>query len=312
MNMQPTRVIYISGSGRSGTTVLNDILDTINGVSAFGEIWGTWSSALDLDHLCGCGLRFAECAVWSDVAGEHISREAIKETEEQLMATCQIRRVWSASNLREEEDLVAFSKAVGGVYRSLATATGADTIVDSSKTTAFALLAGSDSSVDMRIVHIIRDPRAVVASWSKQKAVEYGTHVASLDARKLSGILRRWIFFNTVGLWRLKRRYPTLVIKMEDLVADPASTLDAVRVFADVDQSTQIVNDDGSITIGGAHSVSGNPGRFAEGPTQLRAPETWRTSLPLWKRTLVTVVTFPVMLRYGYRIWAKPASRPPT
>jgi sulfotransferase family protein len=312
MNMQPTRVIYISGSGRSGTTVLNDILDTINGVSAFGEIWGTWASALDLDHLCGCGLRFAECTVWSAVAGEHISRDEIKETEERLMATCQIRRVWRESSLREEEDLVAFSKTVGGVYRSLATATGASTIVDSSKTTAFALLAGSDSSVDMRIVHIIRDPRAVVASWSKQKAVEYGTHVASLDARKLSGILRRWIFFNTVGLWRLKRRYPTLVIKMEDLVADPASTLDAVRVFAEVDRSTQIVNDDGSITIGGAHSVSGNPGRFAEGPTQLRAPETWRTSLPLWKRTLVTVVTFPVMLRYGYRIWAKPASRPPT
>lgn len=312
MNKQPTRVIYISGSGRSGTTVLNDILDTVDGVAVFGEIWGTWSSAMDLSHLCGCGVLFADCEIWSDVAGSHIPRDEIKETNARLMATCQIRRVWRESNLHSEDDLVAFAETVSGVYRSLASASGAGTVVDSSKTTAFALLAGSASDVDMRIVHIIRDPRAVVASWSKQKAVEYGTHVASLDSRKLSGILRRWIFFNTVGLWRLRRKYPTLILKMEDLVADPEGTLDAIRVFAEIDHSKRLVNEDGTITIGGAHSVSGNPGRFAKGPTRLRAEETWRTELPLWKRVFVTVVTYPVMLRYGYRVLAKPASRAPS
>ncbi len=311
MNKQPTRVIYISGSERSGTTVLNDILDTVDGVAAFGEIWGTWSSAMDPTHLCGCGVLLSECEVWSEVAGSHIPRDEIKETNARLMATCQIHRVWRESNLRNEEDIVAFAETVSGVYRSLASASGVDTVVDSSKTTAFALLAGSASDVDMRIVHIIRDPRAVVASWSKQKAVEYGTHVASLDSRKLSGILRRWIFFNTVGLWRLKRKYPTLVIKMEDLVADPAGTLDTIRAFAEIDQSKNMVNEDGTITIGGAHSVSGNPGRFAKGPTRLRAEETWRTELPLWKQVFVTVITYPVMLRYGYRAWAKPASHGP-
>ena len=87
------------------------------------------------------------------------------------------------------------------------------------------------------------------------------------------------------------------------MVANHATVLDAIRSFAEIDRLSPLVNQDGTITIGGAHTVAGYPDRFTSGPTLLRAPETWRTSLPLWKRVFVTVVTFLVMLRFGYYMW---------
>lgn len=303
MNMQSTRVIYISGAGRSGTTVLNDILDTVEGVAAFGEIWNTWTVAQDPAHLCGCGRLLAECETWFGVVGPNPVQDEIRTINEQRMAVARIRQGWRWRRLRDDDAFNAFAETVAGVYRSLASASGVDTVVDSSKTPAFALVAGSADSVDMRVVHLVRDPRAVIASWSRQKSVTFGTTVERLETRRFIRIVRQWIFFNTVGLSLLKRRFPTLVVRMEDLVANPATVVDAIRRFAEIDRSSPLVNQDGTITIGGAHTVAGNPDRFTIGPTLLRAPETWRTSLPLWKRVFVTVVTFPVMLRFGYYTW---------
>ena len=299
--MQSTRVIYISGAGRSGTTVLNDILDTVDGVAAFGEIRGTWMSAQDASHLCGCGVLLAECVVWSAVVGPHISRDELKRIDEQRLAVSRIRRVWRPRIFRDEQAVSEFTETVASVYRSLASATGAHTVVDSPKTPAFALPLATESGIDMRVVHLVRDPRAVVASWSRSKSVKYGSRVELLERRGLIAIVGEWLFFNTFGLRALRRNFPTLVVRMEDMVADPGATLKAIRKFAKVDWSSPLLNEDGMIVIGGAHSVAGNPDRFARGPTRLRSPESWRTSLPLWKRHFVTVATYPVMRNFGYR-----------
>ena len=60
----PVRVLYLTGSGRSGTTVINSILGQLGGAFAGGELRYLWRRGVVENHLCGCGRTFDECPVW--------------------------------------------------------------------------------------------------------------------------------------------------------------------------------------------------------------------------------------------------------
>src|ERR1700732_3473702 len=65
-----TVVLYIAGTGRSGSTVLANILGEVEGVFAAGEVRYLWQRGLKENRLCGCGLTVRECPVWSKVLAQ--------------------------------------------------------------------------------------------------------------------------------------------------------------------------------------------------------------------------------------------------
>jgi hypothetical protein len=46
----------------------------------------------------------------------------------------------------------------------------------------------------------------------------------------------------------------------------------------------------------------GNPMRLETGHVQLRLDEAWRTDMRVMDRATVTALTWPLLLRYGYRL----------
>src|SRR5579872_7123206 len=62
-----TAVLYIAGTGRSGSTVLANILGEVDGVFAAGEVRYLWQRGLKESRLCGCGLPVRDCPVRSQV-----------------------------------------------------------------------------------------------------------------------------------------------------------------------------------------------------------------------------------------------------
>jgi len=48
------------------------------------------------------------------------------------------------------------------------------------------------------------------------------------------------------------------------------------------------------------HTVAGNPVRMRSGPLKLRVDDAWRAAMPAADRRLVTLLTFPLLARYGY------------
>ena len=286
----------------SDLTVLSGILDTIDDVSSFGEVWHFWRVAQDDDHQCGCGQTLTDCPMWGPAIREYASLSEMQTIETLRGSVSRNRQIWRIGRRMKRKDpgLRRFTDAATGMYRALALSAKCATLVDSSKTPAFAMLVGSSPDVSMRVVHLVRDPRAVVESWSRQKTIHGTGYSESLGTRSLVDVVREWIFFNTIGLSLIRRRFPTMVVRLEDLVADPTTTLEAIRGFAGVDVAASLVDQDGQVVLGGAHSVTGNPDRFVTGPTKLRASEAWRTSLPWWKKAVVTAITYPVMRRYDY------------
>src|SRR6266550_3928756 len=60
-------VVYIAGSGRSGSTLLERALGEIPGFVNVGELIDLYRRVAEHGERCGCGQEFAECPFWSQV-----------------------------------------------------------------------------------------------------------------------------------------------------------------------------------------------------------------------------------------------------
>jgi hypothetical protein len=63
------RVVYITGFGRSGSTVLNITLGQHADVIATGELGNLSRRVWHSDEYCSCGARVRSCPFWSAVVG---------------------------------------------------------------------------------------------------------------------------------------------------------------------------------------------------------------------------------------------------
>ena len=92
-------------------------------------------------------------------------------------------------------------------------------------------------------------------------------------------------------------------LRYEDFVSTPtvylAETL--VRVgFDDEAGGLHNVVRGREISLSSDHTVSGNPGRFRSGNIELKPDEEWRVKMRGADKNVVTALTAPLLLRYGY------------
>jgi hypothetical protein len=60
------KVLYIAGSGRSGSTFLGQVLGQVPGFCFVGETLYAWHT-FDQHRLCGCGTPLVDCTFWHAV-----------------------------------------------------------------------------------------------------------------------------------------------------------------------------------------------------------------------------------------------------
>jgi hypothetical protein len=164
-------LIYIVGSGRSGSTVVERILDSAPGVVSVGEISSLWRVELS-ELMCSCGERMWKCPFWSAVMSDcHLDSGAIRSLHELEHAV--VRNKFLIAN-RFDVDAISddfrVSEYTGWqelIYSSVRRTSGQEIIVDSSKSgpRAWLLL----KPFDPMYLHVYRHPRDVIASWRKPK-----------------------------------------------------------------------------------------------------------------------------------------------
>jgi hypothetical protein len=74
------KVISIVGAGRSGSTLLERTLATIDGFDSVGELWRIWESS-QRNSLCGCGLQIKDCPAWNIILSSFDKNEIGKTIE---------------------------------------------------------------------------------------------------------------------------------------------------------------------------------------------------------------------------------------
>ncbi|MDH3706555.1 MAG: sulfotransferase [Acidimicrobiia bacterium] len=304
----PVPLIYIGGVGRSGSTLLNDLLGQHPDAVAVGELVHLFQRGLVENNLCGCGQRFGVCPFWQavghDVGGdwdaaagaEYLAMKArVDRNRHSLSLLSPVSTPGFAASLRAWGSF--YDRLIGALRRQ----TGATVVVDSTKQISTALLLRRLGGVDLRIVHLVRDSRGVAFSWTKEKRkVEVVDDDAMMNRYPPALMGWRWLSWNVVFASFRLLGVPVLTLRYEDLIDDPDASLRRVLTFAGLEPGSLPFVAGSTVDLQPVHSVAGNPSRFDRGSVSLRRDEAWRQQMPRSARRWVTVLTAPLLARYGY------------
>jgi hypothetical protein len=185
------------------------------------------------------------------------------------------------------------------LYRAIQKVFGCRVIVDSSKHPMYAHLLQSVEGIEPYVLHLTRDPRASAYSFLR-KRVSNGNLLWVKDLAPFSASLR-WTYKHTaLELLNRSFRNPRLLLRHEDFVANPQESLRRVLQFVGEPQSALPLREGCALNLDPQHTVSGNPSRFIRGQVELRENYAWKTGLKRPHRALVTVLTSPLLVKYGY------------
>jgi hypothetical protein len=308
---QQLSVLYVGGMPRSGSTLTDLMLHQLPGHIGVGELFYLWRNGLAHDGLCACAETFSACPFWAEVGqvafggwsqmdAEHVMR--LQGQVDRTSAIPLLLSPWRPKKFAAQ--LAEYSEILRKLYAAIATVSGEQVVVDSSKRPSLAYILRSMPDIDLSVVQVVRDPRGVAFSFNKHVALPEGAALRNEMPRSTTRkVSRRWVTVNALigALGRLG--VPLTRVRYEDLVGQPDVELGKVLALTDQDAPQGVfdyVTAEG-ITVPRTHVVAGGRIRLASGRMPLRLDEQWRRDMPARSRRLVSLMTAPARRRYGYQ-----------
>ncbi len=299
-------VVYIAGSGRSGSTLLERALGAIPGFVNVGELIDLFRRVVRDDELCGCGQAFSACPFWSAVGHRAFGgwdsalAAELRHTQPQVARQRHLLRLLAPDVGRAFGlDARRYRQLNALLFQAALDEAGARVVVDASKWPAQALaLRGPE--IDLRVIHLVRDVRGVAFSMVKRDVARPHTTAAG-------GVMTRTGPARTATGWTLAQTEIDLIrltgtpmtrMRYEDLVSQPRRAIeDALRSIG-IDPAELSLGHvrQGELDLGPSHGLSGNPSRFTHGLIPLHLDEDWRTRMSLTSRSIVTSIALPQLL----------------
>jgi hypothetical protein len=304
--MEKVRIVYVAGSGRSGSTVLGQVLGAIPNWAFCGELRQGFS-ILAANNVCGCGAPAQACDFWRAVvehAFDGFDRDMI-ERASYLTQRVSLHRhsLVHLSPLKAPafvRETAEYADIVTRVYQGIRSVSGCDVIVDSSKIPSYYFILKQADQLDIKVAHIVRDSRAVVYSNQRKKydpSNTWGREYLLQQGLALTAVA--WNLKNAFISSAIARGDESVLLRYEDFVAAPDKALRQVVDLVDPEQSPPPIRG-GQLEVGTQHTLGGNPVKFRTGPVQLRLDDEWQSMMGQGHRVLVTGLTWPMIAAYGY------------
>ena len=306
------RVLYVGGLGRSGSTLIERLIGQLPGVCPVGELVHLWERGITEGERCGCGEPFRQCLFWRQVGAAAFGGWDQVEVSRVAALRFRVDRnrfipALARRDLRPKmrQVLTEYISYYTRMYAAITQVSGCELVVDSSKHPSLAHCLRWHADVDLRVLHLVRDSRAVAYSWSRQVLRPDTDRQSYMTRYSPAMAAGQWNAQNAAFHLLARRGCPTMRLKYEDFIAEPELILRRVTGFAGLpaQASYPFLKADGTSCwayLGGGHSVSGNPMRFATGQVPIRRDERWRTSMPKVQQRAVTALTLPLLAGYGY------------
>src|SRR5690625_3258725 len=158
------------------------------------------------------------------------------------------------------------------IYRAAAIVAGATIVIDSSKQASLPYVLRYAQGIDLRVLHCVRDSRAVAYSWSKNVfRPESQTGGATYMTRyppALSAL--KWLQHNSVVDGLNLRGVPTRRVRYEDWVSAPAETVQSALQSGQLSRRDNPSPSDEWAGLPMAHPCSGRPTPLPRAPAQKR------------------------------------------
>ncbi|MDQ4004846.1 MAG: sulfotransferase [Actinomycetota bacterium] len=290
------------------------MLGEVPGMTSLGELDNLWIRGLTENDLCGCGCRFRECPFWAEVGQrafggwDRLNGRKMVELERDVARHRYIPFLIEPSLSRgHAESLRRFSMYLTRLYRTISDVSGARIVVDSSKHAAYAFLLRLIPGISLRVVHMVRDSHGVAYSWTKKvRRPEAGGEDIYMARYHPARMAARWSAYNLLFEMLPSMGVPTMTLRYEDLVASPRPSMERILRFSELPVTDEALSflSDGTVELGKSHTVSGNPMRFKSGSLELRPDVEWREKMQRKDRRVVSALTWPLLMRYGYGVRA--------
>ena len=307
---QQIKVLFIAGMGRSGSTLIDSILGQIEGFFSVGEL-RLWARKFHANNSCGCGVPLKGCTVWNTILGralggkEHVDayRRAHLSEKGPNLAYGPLALMPRGMSLIKHH-FEGYLDKLARIYRAIQDTTGCKVIVDSSKFPLYGYALGMISDIDLYVIHLIRDPRAVAYSWRRQRTrpTDLAVRNDPLFKRKVNPIRScvKWSISNLFAemLWGHSHKFMRL--RYEDFIVRPREAVRGILSLVGVEQTMLPFIGEHQVLLKPRHTVSGNPSRFKSGVIELSLDDEWKTRLNDSSKRVVTLLTWPLMLKYKY------------
>ncbi len=304
MDDSSVKILYVGGYARSGSTLISRVLGEPKGMICVGETRFLWSRGLINNVDCGCGQPFRSCPFWSAVGDEafggwdRVDAEHLTEIDRVTNLPQALPFHWvpwlrpgMTGKIREYVDYLA------ALYAAIARVSGAKMIIEMSKDPTFACLLRRIPGSDVRVVHLVRDSRAVAYSWTRKRRMPspIGDQVFMPQSSPTETAIK-WSAWNAGCYVLSAARFPYLRFTYEDFVADPPAILNRLSAFTDeaLVPSESYLRDK-EVNLGDHHIFSGNPMRASTGWMPVRIDNEWQTQLPSADFAKVTALTWPLL-----------------
>ena len=305
-----SRILYIGGCTRSGSTLVDRMLGQLPGFVSTGEFGLITTHSITENRLCGCGRRFRDCPYWTAIGGKAFGGWDGPDAAELVRLHPQVTRqryipllILPSLSPAFARKLRRYRALLARLYAAVGAVSGADIVVDSTKAPAYALALRGIPDVDLRIFDLVRDSRGTAYSSSKEQVMKDSIDRVVRKHRYAAPIITaRWIVYHLIFDCIRIAGIPGITVRYEDVVRSPKQQLRRIAAFAGrpVDEHALDFIVPPTVHMREDHTAVGNDSRLDQGTITLREDDAWRTKLPAQSRKLVTLMSWPLLKRWRY------------
>ncbi|HIV58790.1 MAG TPA: sulfotransferase [Candidatus Stackebrandtia faecavium] len=305
-----TPVLFIGGLGHSGTTLIEQLIGQLPKAVPLGEVARLWDHDGREGETCACGASFGACEFWQRIGAaafdgwERLDRDRIRQLRAGVDRTRHIPALAGRHLKGAMRDAVAeYSSYYQRLYAAAAADSRAELVIDSSKHPSLAYCLRWCEDIDLRVLHVVRDPRGVAHSWGKDVA-GHGMGANDHWERRCSPARAAMLWNAQNAAFDVLRRrgtVPVMRVHYEELFDTPRDVIADIVQWAQLPFTPNQLRfiGDTHADLGPSHCVAGDPMRFAVGNVALE-PEPWEEELSPSRRRLVSTMSAPLLRRYGY------------
>jgi hypothetical protein len=302
------RYVCIPGSPFTGSTLLGTLLNEHPDCASIGAAVGLLPSADLSTYRCSCGRLFRDCEFWNDIAARtqalghpvnvfetNFWNTNLRLSQNRLINALLVRSLrWDPLNDFRDALVGRFRRATTAIAHmgwhtwSLASAvlerTGKTVFIDTSRDHQRPKYLARHPSLDLKVIHLIRDPRGNSASIMKHTGADAATAA------------REWRRYN-VEAARVRRYLPQdswMTLHYEDLCADPEGVLGQISDFLGVDRASKQQE-----SPAGESHIIGNKMRL-KGRSEVREDLSWQTKFSGAELAAIARIAGFTSRRFGF------------